>query len=145
MDKESPEALKELKDNLDNNINYNPIRSPIKRFNYFMKDKAGKELSFKEFMARWKEGIEGITQLQQLKGQLNSTYLILFGISAGFIITLFTLDTLWWLSVILGAAFFNTGIQALGLWQKKKVFERLESSVEGSVSLDNMFKEVKDE
>ena len=29
-------------------------------------------------MSRWKEGIEGITPLQQVKGQLNATYIMLF-------------------------------------------------------------------
>jgi len=65
--------------------------------------------------------------------QLNSTYIMLIGILCGFVITLFNLKNLWWLSIILGAAFFNTGVSALGLWQKKIALGNIE----------NMFKEVK--
>ena len=63
--------------------------------------------------------MQGITPFQQTRMQLNSTYIMLIGILCGFVITLFNLKNLWWLSIILGAAFFNTSISALGLWQKK--------------------------
>ena len=97
----------------------------------FWKDKDGKKLTFKEFMARWKQGIEGITPLQQVKGQLNSTYIMLIGISCGFVISLFGFKNLWWLSIILGAAFFNTLISALGLFQKKIALERIDDLIKG--------------
>jgi hypothetical protein len=128
--KESKEELKELESNLKNNVDFKPIKSPIKRFNYFLKDKEGNELSYTEYMARWKKGIEGITPLQQTKGQLNSTYIMLLGILLGFVVTLFNFEGLWWLSIILGGAIFNTGISALGLWQKKKLMERMENLIE---------------
>lgn len=97
----------------------------------FWKDKDGKKLTFKEFMVRWKLGIEGITPLQQVKGQLNSTYIMLIGIACGFVISLFGFKNLWWLSIILGAAFFNTLISALGLFQKKIAFDRLNELIKG--------------
>jgi hypothetical protein len=126
--KESPEELKKLANNLKDDVVYKPIRSPIKRLNYFWKDKEGNELSFKEFMARWKEGIEGITPLQQVKQQLNSTYIIMIGICAGFAISLSSFDNLWWLSIILFGAFINSLSQAVGLYQKKRALQNLEAS-----------------
>lgn len=97
----------------------------------FWKDKEGNELTYKEFMERWKTGMKGITQYQQTKMQLNSTYIMLIGIACGFVITLFNLKNLWWLSIILGAAFFNTGISALGLWQKKIALWAIEKMIRG--------------
>jgi len=132
MEKQYEETLKEieeLKNNLENEVEYTPIKSPVKRFRYFMKDKSGKEVSFKEFMQRWKKGMQGVTQYQQVKMQLNSTYIMLIGILCGFIITCLDLGNLWWLSIILGAAFFNTGVSALGLWQRKIALGAFEDSI----------------
>jgi len=96
---------------------------------YFWTDNEGNKLTFKEFMSRWKEGIEGITPLQQVKGQLNATYIMLVGIFCGFVVTLFAFKNLWWLTIILGAAFFNTIMQLIGVWQKKNIFETMEKGV----------------
>ena len=126
---ESPEEIRQFRETIRDDVSYKPIQSPVKRFRYFWKDKEGKELTFKEFMSRWKDGIEGITPLQQIKGQLNATYIMLIGISAGFVITLFAFKDLWWLSIILGAALFNTLIQGLGMWQKKKIYDRMEHGI----------------
>lgn len=84
-----------------------------------------KTLGRKEFFNRWKQGIEGINPLQQTKAQMNSTLLVLIGIVAGFIVSLFSVKNLWWLSIILLGAFFNTLIQYLGMWQKKNTLKNL--------------------
>lgn len=89
-------------------------------------DKQGNKLTFKEFIERWKKGIEGITPLQQVKGQINSTIIMLIGIKAGIIVSLFGVAKLWWLLIILIGAFFNTSISLLGLWQKKKLLEKFD-------------------
>ena len=123
--KESEEEVNELKETLKNS-EFKPIKP-------FWKDKDGNKLTYKQFMSRWKEGLQGVTPYQQTKMQLNSTYIMLIGILCGFVITLFNLKNLWWLTIILGAAFFNTSISALGLWQKKIALGNIE----------NMFKEVK--
>ena len=93
------------------------------------KDKEGNSLTFKEFMARWKGGIAGITQYQQTAMQLRSTYIMLIGITCGFVITFFAIETLWWLSIILAGAFFNTVISALGLWQKRLALGSIEDMI----------------
>lgn len=86
----------------------------------FWTDKEGNELTFKQFMARWKEGMKNINPYQQTKSQLISTWIMLVGIIAGLVITIYTFETLWWLTIILAGGTFNTLIQILGLWQKKE-------------------------
>jgi len=105
-----------------------PIESPIKRIRYFWKDKQGNKLTFQEFMQRWKQGLEGVTPLQQVRMQLWSTYIMLIGIVCGFVISIIAWKNIWWLAIILGGALFNTGISALGLWQKKKLLEGMENA-----------------
>ena len=109
--KESDKEIKQLEQTLKNS-EFKPIKP-------FWKDKSGNKLTYNQFMSKWKEGLKGVTPFQQTRMQLNSTYIMLIGILCGFVITLFNLKNLWWLSIILGAAFFNTSISALGLWQKK--------------------------
>ena len=88
-------------------------------------DKAGNYLTMKEFMARWRKGIEGITPLQQTNTQLLSTAIMLVGIVAGIVISLFAIKNLWWLCLVLTGALGNTSVSYLGLWQKKQVLKRL--------------------
>jgi len=113
--KETNKEVNDLKKRL-NKTKFKPIESPLGKF---WKDKNGNKLTYNQFMSKWKEGLKGVTPFQQTRMQLNSTYIMLIGILCGFVITLFNLKNLWWLSIILGAAFFNTSISALGLWQKK--------------------------
>lgn len=126
VDKESPEELAKLEKTLKEDVEYTPIKSPVNRLNYFWKDKEGNELSYAEFMERWKTGMEGVTQVQQLGMQIWSLRIMLIGILCGFVIALIGYKNLWWLAIILFAAFFNTVIQYLGVWQKKRIFEKLE-------------------
>jgi len=92
---------------LKENVTFKPIKSPIKRLNYFMKDKEGNELSRKEFFSRWKKGIEGITPLQQTKTQMHSSFIMIIGILAGIVICIIGIKTLWWLLIILVGALLN--------------------------------------
>ena len=119
--KETNKEVKALEKRLSKK--FKPIESPIKKF---WTDKNNNKLTYKQFMDKWKEGMKGITPFQQTRMQLNSTYIMLIGILCGFVITFFNLKNLWWLSIILGAAFFNTGVSALGLWQKKVALQTIE-------------------
>jgi len=107
--------------------------------------KTGEQITWKEYFARWKKGIQTLSQLQQIKGQINSTWIIIIGVVAGFIITLFDITKLWWLTLILGGAFGNTSIQQLALYQKKVFLQKIDDALK--VSLDepviNYQKEVK--
>jgi len=96
----------------------------------FWCDKAGNELTFKEFMQRWKNGIESVNVLQQTKMQVWSTWIILVGIICGIVMTAIAFKTAWWLTVILIGALFNTSIQMLGLWQKKQLLQRFAVPIE---------------
>jgi hypothetical protein len=93
------------------------------------KDKLGNKLTWKEYGERWKEGIEGITPLQQSSMQLRSINIMLIGLSCGFTITLFNLKNLWWLSIILGGGFFNTSVSWIGTYQRKRALKRIEKEV----------------
>ena len=116
---ESEKEVNELKKRLKDS-EFKPIKP-------FWKDKKGNKLTYRQFMDKWKDGMRGVTPYQQTRMQLNSTYIMLIGILCGFVITLFNLKNLWWLSIILGAAFFNTGVSALGLWQKKIALKNIQS------------------
>lgn len=89
------------------------------------KTKAGEKIDWKEFFARWKSGIEGITPYQQTKMQLHSMYIIIIGIICGIVICLFAFKTLWWLFIILVGALFNSIVQLLGTWQKLQVLKKV--------------------
>lgn len=89
-----------------------------------LKDKQGNKLTRKEFMERWKKGIEMITPLQQVTFQIRSTWIMLVGVVCGIGISLYAIDTLWWLLFILVGALGNTGVQQIGLYQKRIVFEK---------------------
>ena len=92
----------------------------------FWKDKQGQELSFKQFMERWKQGIEGITPLQQTNVTIQGTYITIAGIILGIITSLLNIKLMWWVAIILVGAFIITGIQLIGLYQKKFMFMMME-------------------
>ena len=83
-------------------------------------------LGHKEFMAKWKAGIAQSTPLQQTKAQMTFTKVTLVGIALGFIVGIYSFKNLWWLAIILGAAFGNTYISYIGLKQKVKLLEQFE-------------------
>lgn len=97
----------------------------------FWKDNEGNELSFNEFISRWKRGIEGLTPLQKLKTQLHGTILILIGINIGIVISLFAFQVMWWLTIILVGALFNTFIQYVNQKEQIKLLETIEKQLEG--------------
>ena len=90
-----------------------------------MRDKVGNYLTFKQWLQRWKRGIEGITPLQQANIQIKGIYIIILGLSSGIFITALNFKGLWWLMLILVGGLFNTSMQWVGLYQKKKILERL--------------------
>jgi len=94
------------------------------------KDKDGKEVGRKEFMERWKKGMQGVTPLQQTEVQIRSTWIMIAGIIAGIIVAIVAIKTAWWLLIILVGALGNTAIQQLGLWQKKVLLQNFKMSIE---------------
>lgn len=92
----------------------------IKRRKFFWRDKQGKELSFKEFISRWKDGVEGITPLQQTKTQMMGTWISITGILAGIVVNaLIRLKNVWWwLEIILIGSLIITSVSMIGMYQK---------------------------
>ena len=90
------------------------------------KDKEGNKLTFKEFITRWKVGIEGITPIQKLKTQIGGTKIMLIGLFLGLCVAIYGWKNLWWVGIILIGALLNTGVQFLGLKQQKKILDDLE-------------------
>lgn len=93
------------------------------------KDKTGKSVGREEFINRWKEGLRGVTPLQQTTIQIRSTWIMVIGLMAGIIISLVAVGDLWWLLLILTGGLGNTLVQLLGLWQKKKLLIEFEGGV----------------
>ena len=50
-----------------------------------MRDKEGNYLTTKEFLARWKKGIQSVTPLQQTKISLQGVVLVLIGVLVGIV------------------------------------------------------------
>lgn len=90
------------------------------------KIKTGEQISWKEFFHRWKMGIEGITPYQQVMGQLQSSYIITFGLGFGIFFSVISISNLWWLLIILVGAYYNNIIQILVLNQKRKQIKQFD-------------------
>ena len=84
------------------------------------KIKTGEVITRKEFFKRWKQGIEGISLLQQTQGQIQALYIIIIGIIGGIIASIIVIKTLWWLLIILIGSLYNIIIQLISLLQKRK-------------------------
>lgn len=105
-----------------------------------MKDKEGNEITFKEFMARWKTGIDGITPLQKTNTQVTATRIQILGLILGLIFTSISYKNMWWITIILVGALINTGVQYLGLIQTRNNLKKHEESCE-EMSLDELMEE----
>lgn len=93
------------------------------------RDRDGKWITAKEFGQRWKKGVEGITPLAQVRSQLTFTWITLSGILCGIIVSAWNLTSLWWLGIILIAAFGNTIVGFIGIYQKYKQLLRIQKAI----------------
>lgn len=80
-----------------------------------------------QFIEKWKKGILSVTELQKIKTQINSTWIVMIGIILGLIVMFFNAKNFWWLIIILIGALFNTAVQLLGLYQKKVWLVKIEN------------------
>ena len=87
------------------------------------KDKEGNKLTWKEFFKKWKQGIDGVTVMQQVKMQIQSTYIMILGMILGIIVSGADYKHYWWIMVVLIGGIFNTGISLITLYQKKHQLE----------------------
>jgi len=58
------------------------------------KDKEGNKLTYKEFIGRWKEGIEGITPKQRIKSQMTGYKITMLGMILGIIFSLLDIKSI---------------------------------------------------
>lgn len=118
------------------------IRGRIKKRGYFWKAKDGTKLSFKEFLKRWKDGIEGITPVQQAKTQLMGLWITLTGIITGLIINvLIRIKPHWiWIEIVLAGSFIVTGTSMIGSYQTYKIKKRVENSMRKLMEKKNVKK-----
>jgi uncharacterized membrane protein YdbT with pleckstrin-like domain len=87
----------------------------------FWKDKAGKPVTRKEFMERWKEGMSRVTPLQQIKAQILFQWITIIGLICGIGVSIWMFDKLWWVLIILVAAIGNTLFGLIGMYQRKNI------------------------
>lgn len=111
----------------------------------FLKDKQGNKLTVKEYIARWKKGIDGITPLQRVKSNIQGTSIMLIGQILGLIVVLLSYPklsgwTIFWLSLVLFGTAINSTVQLMALIQSKRLFQTLENL---PLDLENNTKEEK--
>jgi hypothetical protein len=104
----------------------------------FWTDKKGKELTYKEFKERLKEGKKNITQVQRLKIQLSGTKMTLVGLILGIGVTMFNFLSLWWVMLVLFGATINTLVTYFSMKKQLETLMMLEGSQE--VNLDDALK-----
>ena len=107
---------------------------------YFWKDKKGEKLSFKQFLKRLKEGVNGISPLQKTRTQITATRIQLLGIFLGLVMSIIGWRYLWWVGIILLGALINTVVQYLGLTQQRNTLVKHEAQCE-EMTLDDLMNE----
>lgn len=98
-------------------------------------DKSGKKITWKEFFARWKQGIQKVTPLQQIQVNLWGYLLVFAGIIWGIGLS-FKLKQ-WWLFTILLGSFIITSTTVLGVLQKYLILKNIEKIMKMEVT-DNV-------
>ena len=81
-----------------------------------IKTKSGEKITGKEFLKRWKQGIEGVTALQQTRTSLWSLIPIFAGIIWGMAVTWF--GDVHWLTLVLTGSFVISVVTLIGMLQK---------------------------
>tara|TARA_R100000750_G_C2343403_1_gene95183 strand:+ start:12 stop:332 length:321 start_codon:yes stop_codon:yes gene_type:complete len=102
-----------------------------------MRDKEGNYLTTKEYLERWKKGIQSVTPLQQTKISLQGVVLVLIGVVVG-IVSSFMIG-IWWLVIILCGSLFLTVINLIGTLQRYYSLKEIDKQFK---EMNNM-KEVK--
>ena len=95
-------------------------------------DKQGNELTAKEFMQRWKEGILKVTPLQTSKINLLGYAFVFAGIGFGLLVSIWARQ--YWLFLILVGSAIISSTQALAAYQKYLAFKEIERRFEENES-----------
>lgn len=95
--------------------------------------KAGEQISWREFMKRWKDGINKVTPMQQIEIQVKFTWLTVIGLILGLAVTIWKWQTFWWVAIILLAGLGNTAVTMIGMYQKLWAFRMIEEQMKGGI------------
>ena len=87
----------------------------------------------KEFISRWKGGIEMVTPLQRTKVDLVSYTIILIGMILGIIINVHA--KVWWLVIVLSGSLLLLVMTYLGVIQKFKMLTKFEQEVKNEEAI----------
>ena len=90
-------------------------------------DKEGNKLDAKEFMSRWKDGINAVTPLQNTYITLIGHVIILIGIALGIVINL--VYSIWWLFIILIGSAFVSGMSFIATLQRYRLLKQINEQI----------------
>ena len=93
------------------------------------RDREGNKVTAKEFMQRWKGGIEKVTAQQKVKMQIIFTIIILLGVLIGIVTAILT--KIWWLLIVLVGAFGINVISFIGILQQYIAYDKIEKALKG--------------
>ena len=116
-----------------------------------MRDKLGNKLTTKEFLARWKEGMQTITPEQKLANEVRSTFIMLIGYTIGLISLIVYRDAFvvqwftWGLIIIFFGATWSNAIKWIALRQQLKLLRNLDFSSLNMSSIFTKLEEQKEE
>jgi predicted membrane channel-forming protein YqfA (hemolysin III family) len=124
---ETEQEVKELEEKLQD-IDYKPIEGLHEK--KFFKDKSGNKISAKEFMSRWKEGMQNLTPIQRTKNDLASTWIILIGFIASIIALIFFNKTFglvtYGIIIIFIGSIYSNVIKLFSLQGQYKIYKNIE-------------------
>lgn len=83
----------------------------------------------KEFISRWKGGIEMVTPLQRTKVDLVSYSIIVIGMILGIIVNIRA--KVWWLVIVLSGSLCLVAMTYLGAIQKYRMLNKFEQETKG--------------
>jgi len=102
-----------------------------KKKGYFWIDKKGRKLTFRQFLRRWRSGVEGITPLQQSKTSLMGIWITMTGIISGIVVNaLVRMENIWWwVEIILIGSLVLTTVQFISILQKYYIHKKVEETM----------------
>jgi hypothetical protein len=99
-----------------------------------MKTKSGEEITFKEFMRRWKVGMQSLTPKQRTQNDILSTWITLIGFILSILALLFFNETFgvvtYGIIIIFIGSIYANSIRLFSLYGQLNVFKNIEKQFE---------------
>ena len=126
---ETEEEVSKLKEILEG-AEYKPIVSPVKGY----RTKSGEIITWKEFMKRWKEGMQTLSPKQRTQNDILACWIMLIGFIFSIIALLFFNETFgvvtYGIIIIFIGSIYSNSIKLFSLYGQLKVFKNIESQFE---------------